>query len=227
MENITTLACRNISGVFGYTYVLFPYMLSVLHLDKDCEQTWYDEAMTLLSDGHQFWNQTGLVVGVTSEKITLSKCIKLYCNVTCDGSGQKLRHIYQVTNDSSSQEDVDWQKHATSDATAIGVPIVLLILVLIGVLCCGINRRRIREVWQRSMSERSNKIKLGNTPNETDSVKDIEVGHTETGETDPMNPANTKSEEPGDVVENGCVNDGAMNGEACTLQDEVNACDEH
>ncbi|KAM9434690.1 uncharacterized protein Hap1MRO34_002450 [Clarias gariepinus] len=127
MENITTLSCTNISAGFGFTYMVLPYMLSVLRHDEDCEQAWYDEELKCLSDGHKIWNTTGLVVGVTSESITLSECIKLYCNVNCDGSGQKLRHIYQVT-----KEDVQEHKNSNSGTTATGVLTEVLILVLIG-----------------------------------------------------------------------------------------------
>ncbi|KAM9434684.1 uncharacterized protein Hap1MRO34_002448 isoform 1-T3 [Clarias gariepinus] len=199
MENITTVSCTNISAGGHFTYVLVPFLVTVLQGDKDCEQAWYNEAKEFLSDG-QVRNRTGLVVDVTSENITLSKCIKLYSLVTCHGSGHKFQHIYQVINDFSSQGDVERQKNTTSITRVSGVKIEVVIVVLIVVpilvliaICYFLNQRRIGGVCQRLMQG-----------NRTDK---------------------SYSEDLDDVKANGYVNGGGVN-EALLLQASVGTVDD-
>ncbi|KAK3525100.1 hypothetical protein QTP86_015797, partial [Hemibagrus guttatus] len=110
MEVIVTIniTCEVILSANGYTYPVSPNISSDVLQDQDCEQTWYRKALgngsewEYLSDGQLRENQTKhkLVVAATRKNITVSECIELRHDVTCHGSNQKFRHVYQGERES-------------------------------------------------------------------------------------------------------------------------------
>ncbi|GAA6112235.1 uncharacterized protein LOC125145275 [Tachysurus ichikawai] len=130
----------------GYTYEVSPNISSAVLQDPDCEKAWYWKApgdgseLEYLSDGQLHVNQSRhpLVVDVSERNITITECIELRHNVTCHGSNQKFRHLYQVTDipnttNTANSTNTYFPRTTIIKLITIAIPIIITIIFIIGI----------------------------------------------------------------------------------------------
>ncbi|KAF7686400.1 uncharacterized protein LOC124381764 isoform X2 [Silurus meridionalis] len=139
-----TLSCRNISTTDGFTYTVMPNAQSVLVTGKDCEQGWYNENLEFLTDGQHDPNQTrhSQVVNEDINKLTLSTCSKIYHQVTCHETGERLNTTYYVNNDTDTNSLImEQMSHKTRNHICIIIFLIALV-VMVGILIIWYKRNR-------------------------------------------------------------------------------------
>ncbi|XP_047672832.1 uncharacterized protein LOC125145275 [Tachysurus fulvidraco] len=158
---IINFVCQDHFSKNGYTYPVSPNIPSAVLQNKDCEKAWYRKApgdgseLEYLSDGQLHVNQSRhpLVVDVSEKNITIKECIELRHNVTCHGSNEKLRHLYQVTDHNSNSPNAN---SANAPLTTIWIIISIIISITIIIITGIIFWRRLRGCCKQTEEQNDN-----------------------------------------------------------------------
>ncbi|XP_047671625.1 uncharacterized protein LOC113650434 isoform X2 [Tachysurus fulvidraco] len=235
------LICQAIFSGNGYTYDVSPNISSAVLQDPDCEKAWYRKApgdgseLEYLSDGQLHVNQSRhpLVVDVSEKNITITKCVELRHNVTCHGSNQKLRYIYQVTvhnaiNSTSSHNAINSTSSPnTINRITIAFSTIIITIIIIVVLICRCRQGRRNRVWRSLRGCCKQTEEQNNNPNHDHAVSADQNGDAvrmsiqdQTSESDKGSRllSNQNNADCATVNMNGYENDGMKK---CTVEDQT------